>query len=337
MSTRITATLFSDPSCPWAYSASPALRVIEWRYGDQIDWRLVLIGLSEDPSRYARSGHTALRMAQGQLGFRDRYGMPFGGVVKPRLGASARACRAVIAARLSDPGSEWAVFRALQLANFNTPLLFDEDDELEAMLGTAPGVDAAALVAALDTPEVLAAYEEDKRRARSAASTPAALQGKTANSDGEERYTAPSVIFETAGEAGAADGNVTSGRHLIVGGFQPVEAYDAAVANLDPDLDRRQPPDSPLPLLESFPLGLTTQEVAALLAPNLVAPDRQGAERALIELLADGTAQRYPLGSDAIWGLAGAMTTVAGLNATAAGTTSTTADTTSTAPGTQVS
>jgi predicted DsbA family dithiol-disulfide isomerase len=308
MSTRIKATLFSDPSCPWAYSASPALRVIEWRYGDQIDWDLVLIGLSEDPSRYARSGHTALRMAQGQIEFRDRYGMPFGGVCKPRLSASARACRAVIAARLRDPGSEWAVFRALQLANFNTPLLFDEDDELQAMLGAAagvdpatPGVDPAALVAAVDAPEVLAAYEGDKRRARSAASTPAALQGKTANSDGSERYTAPSVIFE-AGE-----------KRLIVGGFQPVEAYDAAVANLDPTLTRRQPPETPLPLLEHFPLGLSTQEVAALLAPNLVAPDRQGAERALLELLADGAARRYPLGNDAIWALAGATRTVAGI------------------------
>ncbi len=311
MSTRITATLYSDPSCPWAYSASPALRVIEWRYGEQIDWKLVLIGLSEDPSRYARNGYTALRMAQSQLEFRDRYGMPFGGVCKPRLSASARACRAVIAARQRDPGSEWAVFRGLQLTNFNTPLLFDEDDELQAMLGTAPGVDAAALVAALDTPEVLAAYEDDKRRTRSAASTPAALQGKTANSDGEERYTAPSVIFETS----AADGDETGGRRLIVGGFQPVEAYDAAVANLDPGLERRQPPAGPLPLLEHFPFGLSTQEVAALLAPNLVAPDRQGAERALLELLADGTAERFSLGNDAIWALAGATTTVPGIQA----------------------
>jgi predicted DsbA family dithiol-disulfide isomerase len=311
MSTRIKATLFSDPSCPWAYSASPALRVIEWRYGDQIDWDLVLIGLSEDPSRYARSGHTALRMAQGQLDFRDRYGMPFGGVCKPRLSASARACRTVIAARQNDPGSEWAVFRGLQLANFNTTLLFDEDDELEAMLDTVPGVDAAALVAAIDRPEVLAAYEDDKRKTRSAASTPAALQGKTANSDGDERYTAPSVIFETI----AVDGGEAGGQRLIVGGFQPVEVYDAAVANLDPGLDRRQPPEGPLPLLEHFPLGLSTQEVAALLAPNLVASDRQGAERALLELLANGTARRYSLGNDAIWALADATTTVPGIQA----------------------
>ena len=36
----ISATLYNDPACPWAYSEQPALRVLEWRYGDQCsgDW-----------------------------------------------------------------------------------------------------------------------------------------------------------------------------------------------------------------------------------------------------------------------------------------------------------
>src|SRR6202034_2112481 len=74
---QLSVTLFSDPACPWGYSENPALRVIEWRYGDQLDWRLVLVGLSEDVSRYAEHGFTPLRMASGGLMFRDRYGMPF--------------------------------------------------------------------------------------------------------------------------------------------------------------------------------------------------------------------------------------------------------------------
>jgi hypothetical protein len=51
--------------------------VIEWRYGDQLSWRLVLIGLSEDTSRYAAHGYTPVRGALSQLHFRARYGMPF--------------------------------------------------------------------------------------------------------------------------------------------------------------------------------------------------------------------------------------------------------------------
>src|ERR1035437_10182107 len=115
--------MFSDPACPWAYSESPALRVIEWRYGDQLKWRLGLIGVSEDASHYEQNGYTPPRGAMGPAPFGRRYGIPFAVAPKPRLGATARACRAVIAARIDSPGSEWRVFRALQLANFNTPLL----------------------------------------------------------------------------------------------------------------------------------------------------------------------------------------------------------------------
>ena len=56
------------------------------------------------------------------------------------------------------------------------------------------------------------------------------------------------------------------GRRLVAGGFQPVEAYDVLVANLDPTLERAAAPDTPAPLLDSFDEGLTTQEVAALMA-----------------------------------------------------------------------
>ena len=110
----IQATLYSDPACPWAYSESPALRVIEWRYGEQLSWRLVMVGLTEDASQYQERGYTPLRGALGQMRFRRRYGMPFSSAPKPRLSATARACRAVVSARLLHPGSEWRVFRALQ-------------------------------------------------------------------------------------------------------------------------------------------------------------------------------------------------------------------------------
>src|ERR1019366_6732336 len=66
----VSATLYSDPACPWAYSEVPALRVLEWRYGSQLGWRLVLIGLTEDASQYEARGYTPLRGALGHLAFR---------------------------------------------------------------------------------------------------------------------------------------------------------------------------------------------------------------------------------------------------------------------------
>jgi predicted DsbA family dithiol-disulfide isomerase len=284
----ISTTMYSDPACPWAYSESPALRALEWRYGDQLDWRLVLIGLSEDASRYAERGYTPLRGALGQLRFR-RYGMPFSPAPKARLSATARGCRAVIAARIAQPGSEWRVFRALQLANFTTPLLLDDDAQLAEALRGLSGIDADALIASLDDPAVSEAYGRDRAEARTAAGSASELQGKTATSDGPVRYTAPSLVFER------------DGQRLEAGGFQPVEAYDVLVANLEPSIERKPVPDTPAPLLAHFPDGVTTQEVAAMLADGNDAPDRQAAEAALLELVAAGEAERVALGDDALW------------------------------------
>jgi hypothetical protein len=133
------------------------------------------------------------------------------------------------------------------------------------------------------------AYERDCAEARTAAGSASELQGKTAASDGPVRYTAPSVVFER------------EGRRLEAGGFQPVEAYDVLVANLDPALSREPVPPSPAPLLQHFTDGLTTQEVAALLTEGNNPPDRSAAEMALLELVASGDAVRRPLGDDALW------------------------------------
>ena len=285
----IQATLFSDAGCPWAYSAVPALRVLDWRYGDQIEWRLVLIGLTERFEQYVERGYTPLKSARGHASRFRRYGMPFAPNPRARVIGTGRACRAVVAARILSPGSEWAVFRALQFAWFTTTLLLDEDDAIREAIDGVPGVDAGAVVGMLDRTDVVEAYERDRAEARTAAGSPTEFHGKAAATDGPVRYTAPSVIFER------------DGVRLEAGGFQPVEAYDVVIANLDPTLRREPPPDTPDPLFRRFPFGLVTQEVAACLARGNDAPDRLAAESALLELVADGRAQRTALGDDALW------------------------------------
>jgi 2-hydroxychromene-2-carboxylate isomerase len=285
----ISSTLYTDPGCPWAYSAIPALRVLEWRYGDQLAWRLVMVGLTEQASQYEARGYTPLRGALGQLRFRDRYGMPFSPAPKARVSATSRACRVIIASRLTQPGSEWLVLRALQLANFNTTLVLEDDRQLAAVLGGLDGIDAERIVARIDDAEVVAAYEQDRAETRTAEGSAAELQGKTAATDGPVRFTAPTVVLER------------DGLWMVAGGFQPVQAYDVLVANLDPTLRREPPPETPEPLLRRFPEGLTTTEVAALLVSGNDVPDRVGAEAALLELVAAGKASREPLGDGALW------------------------------------
>src|SRR4051794_41234286 len=99
MSARLQVTHYSDPGCPWAYSASPALAVLRWRYGDQLDWRLVTIGLTERAEQYLERGYTPASGAIGYTRFRRRFGMPFGTTPRPRVVGTARACRAIVATR----------------------------------------------------------------------------------------------------------------------------------------------------------------------------------------------------------------------------------------------
>jgi protein-disulfide isomerase-like protein with CxxC motif len=293
---KIDVTLFNDPGCPWGYSESPALAVLRWRYGSQLQWRLVTIGLAESTERYEQAGYTPSRMAAGHIMFRSRYGMPFALAPRKRVLATARACRAIVATRLLYPGRELAVLRALQLAWFNTTLMLDEDPDIAQALQSVPELDVEAILAALDDPRVGDAYEADKRETREAEGGPTHFQGKARQTDGPVRYSAPSLVFQVGDPA-------NGGRRLEAGGFQTIEAYDVLIANLDPTLQREPPPESPLAALERFPDGLVTQEVAAIMAAGNDPPDRAAAERALVEPLGAGSARRTPLGDDALWQL----------------------------------
>jgi protein-disulfide isomerase-like protein with CxxC motif len=284
----IEVTYFSDPGCPWAYSVNPALTVLRWRYSDQLEWRLVTIGLTEHAEQYAQRGYTPVRSAHTYMWFR-RYGMPFATEPRPRMVATAPACRAIVAARLHFPGREFEVFRALQFAWFTTPLVLDEPDQIAIALRAVRNLDVGSVIARLDDADVAAAYQRDRAEARAAAGSATELQGKAAATDGPVRYTAPSVVFSR------------DAMRLEAGGFQTIEAYDVLVANLDPSLSRADAPEDLLPLLERFPQGLTTQEVAAVLARGNLEPDRDAAEARLIELVGSGAARRTPLGDDALW------------------------------------
>jgi protein-disulfide isomerase-like protein with CxxC motif len=288
----IDVTHFTDPGCPWAYSASPGHTTLRWRYGDGLRWTLVTIGLAEDGSRYARSGYTPTRSALGYAGFR-RFGMPFQITPKPRLGGTSPGCRAIVATRLDAPGHEDAALRALQFAQFTTTGLLDDPQTLRTALAGVAGLDADAIVARIDDPDVREAYEADRARARTAAGSPSEAQGRAANTDGAVRYTAPSLVFET-----------DDGRSLEVGGFQPLEAYDVVVANLEPTLDGRPPADDPVEVLAAFSYPLATAEVAAVMAEHLHVPDLAGTEAALVEAVGDGRAVRLPAGEGSLWAVA---------------------------------
>jgi hypothetical protein len=219
--------------------------------------------------------------------------MPLQFTPKPSLSATSPGCRAIVAARLDAPGHETAALRALQFAQFTTTGVLQDPAMLRHALGTVEGLDADAIVARIDDADVVAAYEDDRARARSAAGSPTEFQGRAANTDGAVRYTAPSLVFDAP-----------DGRSLEAGGFQPIEAYDVVVANLDPTLDRREPAQDPVEALAAFPYPLATMEVAAVMTEHLAPPDVTAAETALIAALGEGRVVRTPAGSSSLWSLA---------------------------------
>lgn len=285
------ATFYIDPICPFGYNATPDLTALRWRYADELRWRIVVIGLSEDTGEPNASGaFTPTMAAQFSARLSERFGMPFSIGPRDRHATSGRACRAIVAVRRTQPELDFAVLRALQFAVFCHGAQVDRDDEIRAALATVPGLEVEVVMGQLDDPDNEAAYQLDRAEARSAAGSPTDAQGK-AGRDGETiRYSAPSLKISDA-----------DGRVLEAGGFQSLAAYDVLVANLDPTLRRRQAPDDLREVLAAFDHGLTTQEVATVVAPSLAEPDVDDARTRLLALGGEGRATREPLGGDGLW------------------------------------
>jgi 2-hydroxychromene-2-carboxylate isomerase len=284
----VQVTLYTDPSCPWAYSAEPFLRGLEWRYGGGLSWRTVVIGLSEDTRARERAGVTPESRVAGWKEYERRFGMPVSSTPRTRLIASGRACRAVKAAERLGTGDE--LLRALRLAWFTTTQLLDEDEAI-GQVASAAGLDGGAVVAALDDPDVESAYQYDRAEARSMGPTgaPAIAQGRAAVSEPSARFTAPSLVFTRGADT------------LVAGGWQPFEAYDLCVSNLAPELPRRPVPE-PAELLARFPAGLTTVEVAQVCRERNDDPDPGATSATLHQLARAGKVTRTPIGDDrSLW------------------------------------
>jgi hypothetical protein len=196
-------------------------------------------------------------MAEGMAQIAADHGMPIDTRERPRMAGTLPACRAVVAARIHAPDRE----------------------------GPDAGLDAAELARWMDEPEVQLAVEEDAVAARRPMPAARALDHKLANWSGGRRYTCPSYEIERAGERPVT---------IAVPGFQPFAVYDVVMANLCPELERREDPGSVEEALAWAGEPLATAEVAEVCAIS-----RPEAEQELARV-----AERRPLGTDAFWTLA---------------------------------
>jgi predicted DsbA family dithiol-disulfide isomerase len=277
---------FTDPSCPWAFSAERQRLRLLWLYGEQIEWELHMVVLSETvpeefpPDRLAEAHARLLRM----------FGMPIDPAVRRHVSPSVHACRAVVAVRLRWPEAEEAMLRRLRVLYFAGAAL-DDSDTLE-VAAEQSGLPPQELAAWAAEPAVEKCLRADMRAARSPSPASRAQDYKLGGPAEERRYTCPS--YELLRTTAAPEDWPTAAR-VDLPGFRPVEAYEAAIANLAPELSRRPDPASVLEVLEWAGMPLATAEVAAVC-------DREPAE---VRPELARCARFEPVGGDGYWSVGG--------------------------------
>jgi predicted DsbA family dithiol-disulfide isomerase len=245
-------TEFTDPGCPWAYSAEPFRRRLDWLYGGSVDWELRVVGLSASPDDYLERGFTPEKQARAFNSIARQHGMPIDTRERPRMSATLPACRAIVAARRHSPGQARQLLRCLRVRHFSGELL----DEPATLTGAAAdaGVDLTELERWIEEPGTEAELQEDLKEAREPMPAARVLDDKLANWSGGRRYTCPS--YEIA--------RLEDGVRISVPGFQPFSVYDVITANLVPGLERRDPAESVEEVLRWAATPLATKEVAVV-------------------------------------------------------------------------
>lgn len=263
---------FTDPGCPFAWSAEPARRRVQWLYDGHLDWSVRLVGLGTR-EHYVEKGFTPEVLGRSRRLLGERHGMPMSTEPVDAAG-TIDACRAVVAAREHAPERASALLRAIRLRGFAGEAI--DDPAVLAAAARDAGIDPEQL-AGWDADEALAA---DMAAARDPKPAAVALHHKLARDGDGWRYTCPSLELTANGTA------------LVAPGFQPVESYEVALANLLPDVQRRADPESAAEVL-AWAAGepLATREVAAVLGV--------GDDEAREQLSAD--AERHPLGQSEVW------------------------------------
>jgi predicted DsbA family dithiol-disulfide isomerase len=276
-------TEYTDPGCPWAYSAEPFRRRLTWLYGDALEWQVRMVGLAESPDDYAARGFTPERQSQAFASIARDHGMPIDTSERPRIAATVPACRAIVAARVHAPDRMRRLLRRLRVRHFSGELL--DDPETIARAARDAGIDRAGLERWTEDPAVETALRDDMAAARQPIAAARVLDDKLANWSGGRRYTCPS--YEIV--------RVSDGVRIAVPGFQPFAVYDVVTANLVPGLERREPPGSVEDVLRWTGTPLATQEVAVVCDIGF-ADARERLGRVAVE---------EHVGADGFWSLGG--------------------------------
>jgi predicted DsbA family dithiol-disulfide isomerase len=272
---------FTDPLCPWAYSAEPFRRRLRWLYEGRIEWVPRMVVLADTAADQEEKGFTPEKLVESSRQIAREHLMPIDTRLRDHVAGSRDACRTVVAVREhgEQPHQARSLLRNLRVANFSGRQL-DDRATVEAAAEDA-GIATEQLAEMEARPSVEAALESDIEAARRPRPAARVLDEKLANWSGGRRYTCPSYEIT----------RLEDGVTIAVPGFQPFAVYDTILANLVPGMERREPPSSVEEVLEWSAVPISTQEVAVLLGI-----DFHDAREAL-----GRTAKLRPVGADGFW------------------------------------
>lgn len=244
-------TIYTDPGCPFGFSAQRQETQLLWHYGQALDVTRRMIVLREQSTSFADSRLSREMVAAGAKRLRALYGMPLLTDPPDHLYSTLEASCAYVGARMHDRDRADRLLRALRRRALSDGEPLDERDTIHGAARDA-GVPSETVDGWLGDAEVRAALREDMAAARAPLPEALALRHRLSRSNGGLRYSTASAVFEHGQ------------RRIVMPGLQPFAVYEVAIANVAPALERRPPPQTVNEILAWAPSPLATAEVAEL-------------------------------------------------------------------------
>jgi putative protein-disulfide isomerase len=181
----VSARYYTDPACPWSWSAEPAVRKLMVEFGDNVSWTYVMGGLARDYTHTTKSPGGIERLLLHWLDVAEQGGMP----IDPRLwrdaaiSSSYPACMAVKAAAEQAPDGGYRYLRGVREGLM---CLRRKLDTTEALVEEArrAGLDVERFRIDLGSHAIVEAFGNDLEETRGGAP------------EGRERIPFPSVVFD---------------------------------------------------------------------------------------------------------------------------------------------
>ena len=223
---------YTDAMCSWAWGTEPKLRLLRWRFDDQIgSWRRVMGHLVEDEYMPDRDrAADAPKLEEYWKVVCDQTGMPRPAPLH-RSTAGSRASGLLVKAA-EEQGEVVAehVLRRMREATFVHGRPPDTPERAIEACTNVPGLEAETLAAAVHAPAVEAAYQRDLDETRAPNRHVVELEGDRPGigrareaKDGRLRFVFPTIVVRPEGAEPGSDDEVT------VPGWMPYDDYERAM------------------------------------------------------------------------------------------------------------